>query len=37
MDKETKRIYLLLLQVAIVFAIVGFYMSWLDNGPRWLF
>ncbi|MFZ2149813.1 MAG: hypothetical protein WAV15_01485 [Minisyncoccia bacterium] len=35
-EDETKKIYLLLIRTAIIFAIIGFYLAWLDNGPGFL-
>ncbi len=36
MKKETPLIWTLII-LTIIFAAVGFYLGWLDNGPRPLF
>jgi hypothetical protein len=37
MEKETRKIYIFLVVGTIIFAVIGFYLGWLDNGPRILF
>jgi hypothetical protein len=33
MDKETQKIYIVLIVATIIFAGIGFYLGLLDNGP----
>jgi len=32
--KKTDKILIILI---IIFIALGFYLGWLDNGPKWLF
>ncbi len=37
MNKKDRNIYIFLLLGFIIFSIIGFYLGWLDNGPKPLF
>jgi hypothetical protein len=33
-EKETRKLYIFLIIATVFFAVIAFYLGWLDNGPR---